>query len=167
VEGRQYPSMCITRSMPVADYVIAAFDAVHVDSLARSRRATCSSFSRASRRSTSSSRMLLEQAGTQLLPLPLHAQLAYADQQRVFAPAPRGVRKVVVATNVAEASITIDGIVYVVDSGFVKLRTFDPAQRLRGAGGDARVAGVGAAARRPRRPRAAGQVLSTVHRGGV
>jgi ATP-dependent RNA helicase DDX35 len=39
----------------------------------------------------------------------------------VFAPAQEGERKVVVATNVAEASVTIDGIVYVIDSGFVKV----------------------------------------------
>jgi ATP-dependent RNA helicase DDX35 len=39
----------------------------------------------------------------------------------VFAPAQQGERKVVVATNVAEASVTIDGIVYVIDSGFVKV----------------------------------------------
>jgi len=42
--------------------------------------------------------------------------------RQVFEPAPRGYRKVVVATNIAESSITIDGIVYVVDCGFVKVR---------------------------------------------
>ena len=39
---------------------------------------------------------------------------------------PRGQRKVVVATNIAETSITIDGIAYVVDSCFVKMRWFNP-----------------------------------------
>ncbi|RZR92815.1 hypothetical protein BHM03_00021188 [Ensete ventricosum] len=41
-------------------------------------------------------------------------------QSRIFNPAPPGKRKVVVATNIAEASLTIDGIFYVVDPGFVK-----------------------------------------------
>jgi HrpA-like RNA helicase len=40
---------------------------------------------------------------------------------QVFEPAPKGSRKVVVATNIAETSITIDGIVYVVDCGFEKV----------------------------------------------
>jgi Helicase conserved C-terminal domain len=39
----------------------------------------------------------------------------------VFQPAQEGERKVIIATNVAEASVTIDGIVYVIDSGFVKV----------------------------------------------
>jgi len=41
-------------------------------------------------------------------------------QTRIFEPAPPGTRKVVVATNIAEASLTIDGIYYVVDPGFAK-----------------------------------------------
>jgi hypothetical protein len=42
------------------------------------------------------------------------------QQTRIFEPAPPGTRKVVVATNIAEASLTIDGIYYVVDPGFAK-----------------------------------------------
>lgn len=41
-------------------------------------------------------------------------------QTRIFEPAPPGTRKVVIATNIAEASLTIDGIYYVVDPGFSK-----------------------------------------------
>lgn len=44
----------------------------------------------------------------------------------MFEPAPPDTRKVIVSTNIAEASVTIDGIVYVVDCGFVKLRAFNP-----------------------------------------
>ena len=56
-----------------------------------------------------------------LVALPLYAGLPSSEQMAVFAPAREGERKVIVATNVAEASVTIDGIVYVVDSGFVKV----------------------------------------------
>ncbi|SCV74256.1 BQ2448_6688 [Microbotryum intermedium] len=56
----------------------------------------------------------------------LHANLTSAEQTSVFRKTKADHRKVVVATNVAETSITIDGIVYVVDSGRVKENQFDP-----------------------------------------
>lgn len=58
--------------------------------------------------------------------LPLHASLPAREQFKVFDTYPKSVRKVIVATNVAEASVTIPGITYVVDCGFVKMRSFDP-----------------------------------------
>jgi ATP-dependent RNA helicase DDX35 len=60
------------------------------------------------------------------MPLPLHAGLSNEQQLFVFEPAPSQTRKVVISTNIAEASITIDNIRYVIDSGFVKLRTYNP-----------------------------------------
>ena len=63
--------------------------------------------------------------------LPLHASLETREQKRVFAKPPPGKRKVVVATNVAETSITIDDIVAVVDSGKVKETTYDPQNNMR------------------------------------
>ncbi|OBZ75771.1 putative ATP-dependent RNA helicase DHX35 [Grifola frondosa] len=62
--------------------------------------------------------------------LALHAGLTTNEQLRVFEPAERGSRKVIVATNIAEASVTIDGIKFVVDSGFVKIRTYNPSTSL-------------------------------------
>ncbi|KAI1314989.1 hypothetical protein EDD11_001425 [Mortierella claussenii] len=62
----------------------------------------------------------------EILALPIYAGLAPEEQMLVFEPAERGTRKVVVATNVAEASITIPGIGFVIDSGFVKLRAYNP-----------------------------------------
>lgn len=62
--------------------------------------------------------------------LPLHASLQSVEQKRVFPHAPPGKRKVVVATNVAETSITIDDIVAVIDSGRVKETSFDPAKYI-------------------------------------
>lgn len=63
--------------------------------------------------------------------LPLHASLDTRDQKRVFMKAPPGKRKVVVATNVAETSITIDDIVAVIDTGKVKETSFDPQTNMR------------------------------------
>lgn len=53
--------------------------------------------------------------------LPIFSGLSLEAQMRIFEPSSRNVRKIVVATNVAETSITIDGVVYVIDCGFVKV----------------------------------------------
>jgi HrpA-like RNA helicase len=63
---------------------------------------------------------------SKLYTLPLHASLPPSEQRRVFPSAPRGTRKVIAATNVAETSITIPDIVAVIDTGRVKETTFDP-----------------------------------------
>jgi ATP-dependent RNA helicase DDX35 len=60
-----------------------------------------------------------------LLTLPLYAGLPTEEQMFVFQKAPTNTRKVILSTNIAEASVTIDHIVYVIDSGYVKLRTYD------------------------------------------
>ncbi|ETI21187.1 hypothetical protein G647_07531 [Cladophialophora carrionii CBS 160.54] len=62
--------------------------------------------------------------------LPLHASLAPAEQRLVFKQPPAGRRKVVVATNVAETSITIEDIVAVIDSGKVKETNYDPISNI-------------------------------------
>ena len=60
-----------------------------------------------------------------LITLPLYARLSSDDQNKVFEDFP-GKRKIVVATNIAETSITIDGIVYVIDPGIAKLNYYNP-----------------------------------------
>jgi len=61
----------------------------------------------------------------QLQLLPLYARLSHDDQGRVFLEFP-GKRKVIVATNIAETSITIDGVVHVIDSGLGKVNFYSP-----------------------------------------
>ncbi|PQE09088.1 hypothetical protein CJF31_00010551 [Rutstroemia sp. NJR-2017a BVV2] len=63
--------------------------------------------------------------------LPLHASLQSVEQRRVFPHAPAGKRKVIVSTNVAETSITIDDIVAVIDTGRVKETSYDPQNNMR------------------------------------
>ncbi|KFZ09080.1 hypothetical protein V502_08956 [Pseudogymnoascus sp. VKM F-4520 (FW-2644)] len=65
-----------------------------------------------------------------MMPLPLYAGLSTDQQMYVFEPAPENTRKVIFSTNIAEASVTIDGIIYVVDTGFVKLRAFNPTTSI-------------------------------------
>ena len=57
---------------------------------------------------------------------PIYANLPTDLQAKIFEPTPAGARKVVLATNIAETSLTIDGIVYVIDPGFVKENVFNP-----------------------------------------
>ncbi|XP_048345601.1 pre-mRNA-splicing factor ATP-dependent RNA helicase DHX16 isoform X1 [Sphaerodactylus townsendi] len=61
----------------------------------------------------------------ELLVLPIYANLPSDMQAKIFEPTPPGARKVVVATNIAETSLTIDGIIYVIDPGFCKQKSYN------------------------------------------
>lgn len=63
----------------------------------------------------------------ELVICPIYANLPSELQAKIFEPTPPNARKVVLATNIAETSLTIDGIVYVIDPGFVKENIYNPA----------------------------------------
>ncbi|XP_043272192.1 pre-mRNA-splicing factor ATP-dependent RNA helicase PRP16 [Venturia canescens] len=58
--------------------------------------------------------------------LPIYSQLPSDLQAKIFQRSEGGLRKCVVATNIAETSLTVDGIVFVVDSGYCKLKVYNP-----------------------------------------
>jgi pre-mRNA-splicing factor ATP-dependent RNA helicase DHX16 len=61
----------------------------------------------------------------ELLIVPIYANLPSDMQAKVFEPTPKGARKVVLATNIAETSLTIDNIIYVIDPGFNKQNSYN------------------------------------------
>jgi pre-mRNA-splicing factor ATP-dependent RNA helicase DHX16 len=56
----------------------------------------------------------------ELIICPIYSTLPSDMQAKIFEPTPPGARKVVIATNIAETSLTINGIIYVIDCGFAK-----------------------------------------------
>lgn len=72
----------------------------------------------------------MDPASQVLQPLPLYAGLSTDQQMYVFEQAPENTRKVIFSTNIAEASVTIDGVTYVVDCGFVKERAYNPTSGI-------------------------------------
>jgi pre-mRNA-splicing factor ATP-dependent RNA helicase DHX38/PRP16 len=58
--------------------------------------------------------------------LPIYSQLPADLQAKIFQRAENNARKVIVATNIAETSLTVDGIMYVVDTGYCKLKVYNP-----------------------------------------
>ncbi|OEC34003.1 ATP-dependent helicase HrpB [Pseudomonas cuatrocienegasensis] len=75
---------------------------------------------------------LAEALGTRadILLCPLHGELDLSAQRAAIEPAPAGIRKVVLATNIAETSLTIDGVRVVVDAGLARVPRFDPGSGM-------------------------------------
>lgn len=100
--------------------------------------------------------------GLQVQVLPLYAGLPSSAQNKIFAPLPPHTRRVVVATNIAETSITIPGIVYVIDAGYKKEKEY--IHRTSGAIEHLRKRPISKAAAWQRTGRAGREVRSLPHR---
>ncbi|KMT08916.1 hypothetical protein BVRB_6g136350 isoform A [Beta vulgaris subsp. vulgaris] len=68
----------------------------------------------------------LPESSRNIVTVPIYASLPSEQQMKAFMPAPAGSRKVILATNIAETSVTIPGIKYVIDPGVVKARNYNP-----------------------------------------
>ena len=157
VVGRQFPVSVFYANDPPADYLEAAATAVmqvhteeempgdvlcflpgqeDIDAIAASLKQRCAQLEAeaangagetgggeqpASKRAAGWHQMAIH---------PLYAALPAAMQLRALEPAPAGTRKVILATNIAETSLTIDGVVHVVDTGLAKVRMYHPARRI-------------------------------------
>lgn len=73
---------------------------------------------------------LAQKVSEDILLCPMYGALSIKEQQHAILPAPEGQRKVVLATNIAETSLTIEGIRLVVDSGFERVGVFNPRTGL-------------------------------------
>lgn len=71
-------------------------------------------------------RMMMLDNPPPLLLLPMYSQLPADLQAKIFENATNNARKCIVSTNIAETSLTVDGIKYVIDSGYCKLKVYNP-----------------------------------------
>ncbi|KAJ1664846.1 Salivary acidic proline-rich phosphoprotein 1/2 [Coemansia sp. RSA 1646] len=133
VAGRQFPVTTYYTTTPQADYLDAAhLTALQIHTETPSNSGDILVFLSGQEDIENVERLLAESAESlppgvpKLLPCPIFAALPQAQQSKVFDPAPEFTRKVILATNIAETSLTIPGIRYVIDSGVHKVRGFDP-----------------------------------------
>ncbi|XP_056630601.1 probable ATP-dependent RNA helicase DHX35 isoform X2 [Diorhabda sublineata] len=132
VEGRQFPVDIFYVAEPVPCYIQASVDTVLKINSSKEPGdilvfLTGQEEVERTVRLLNEHENLIEQSRKKerMMILPMYGSLPHHDQLKVFRPAPDGCRKVIVATNVAETSVTIPGIVHVVDCGFVKLKWYN------------------------------------------
>ena len=77
------------------------------------------------------SQFLRQAAVDRLDVLPLYARLGAKEQSRIFHPTGQGMQRIVLATNVAETSLTVPGIRYVIDSGLARISRYSPRSRIQ------------------------------------
>ncbi|CAG9767576.1 unnamed protein product [Ceutorhynchus assimilis] len=132
VEGRQFPVEIFYVAEPVPCYVQASVEAA-VNINASGTAGDVLIFLTGQEEVLKAVRILGEHANAiensksknKITILPMYGSLPYNQQLKVFQKAPEGYRKIIVATNIAETSVTIPGVVFIIDSGFVKIKWYN------------------------------------------
>ncbi|XP_071928311.1 pre-mRNA-splicing factor ATP-dependent RNA helicase DEAH10-like isoform X2 [Coffea arabica] len=130
VQGRQYLVDILYTHQPESDYLDAALITIFQIHLEESH-GDILVFLTGQEEIESVERLVherlrqLPEGNQKLLTFPIFSSLPSEKQMKVFMPAPPGFRKVILATNIAETSVTIPGIRYVIDPGVVKARIYD------------------------------------------
>ncbi|KAG5114825.1 hypothetical protein AAZX31_13G323800 [Glycine max] len=135
IPGRTFPVNILWSKTPVEDYVEGAVKqtmTIHITSPPGDIlifmtgqdeiEAACYALAERMEQMVSSSK----KAVPKLLILPIYSQLPADLQAKIFQKAEDGARKCIVATNIAETSLTVDGIFYVIDSGYGKMKVYNP-----------------------------------------
>ncbi|KAI9877694.1 MAG: putative ATP-dependent RNA helicase dhr2 [Pleopsidium flavum] len=130
IEGRQYPVQISYTAEPVQDFVDAALRTIFQIHYKEPMPGDVLVFLTGQETVEALENLVHEYAQgmgpdvPKLLVLPLFAALPQAAQQRVFQPAPPKTRKVILSTNIAETSVTVSGVRYVIDCGKAKIKQF-------------------------------------------
>ncbi|KKA25208.1 ATP-dependent RNA helicase (Hrh1) [Rasamsonia emersonii CBS 393.64] len=130
IKGRQYPVKVIYSPQPVNDFVDAALKVIFQIHYKEPLPGDILVFLTGQETVENLEYLVneyaigMDPALPKVLVLPLFAALPQAAQQRVFVPTPPRTRKVILATNIAETSVTVPGVRYVVDCGKAKMKQF-------------------------------------------
>ncbi|XP_044140723.1 ATP-dependent RNA helicase DHX33 [Bufo gargarizans] len=136
LEGRQHPIQVFYTKQPQSDYLQAALVTVfqiHQEAPASHDILVFLTGQEEIEAMTKTCRDIakhLPDGCPQMTVMPLYASLPHFQQLRVFQNAPKDHRKVILSTNIAETSITITGIKYVIDTGMVKAKKYNPESGL-------------------------------------
>lgn len=131
IPGRMYPVDILYTKAPEADYLDAAIVTVLQIHITQPLPGDILVFFTGQEEIEAAEEALLQRTRglgsriRELLIRPIYATLPSERQAQVFEPTPEGARKVVLATNIAETSLTIDGICFVVDTGFCKQTNYN------------------------------------------
>jgi len=134
VPGRRYPVDIYYTSQPEADPVTAALTTIFQIHLSQDEKGDILVFltgqeeiEQLAERLADTAKKLGNRMRKELIIAPIYANLPQDQQAKIFDITPDGARKVVLSTNIAETSLTVDGIVFVIDTGYVKENVFNPA----------------------------------------
>ncbi|KAI9675587.1 MAG: hypothetical protein M1817_000953 [Caeruleum heppii] len=131
IPGRRYPVDIHYTPQPEANYLAAAVTTIFQIHITQGRGdilvfLTGQEEIEAAEQNLQETARKLGSKVPEMVICPIYANLPSELQSKIFEPTPPNARKVVLATNIAETSLTIDGIVYVIDPGFVKENVYNP-----------------------------------------